>query len=335
MSSNSPSFYDFDGLRFDPENAVLIRLSDKEKVTLRSKENLLLLALVKMPNQTVTYQELQQAVWNETSDAQMILRRLQVTKDTLQKKINNLRQIGGIGEVIKSVPMEGYIFTFTVVQSEIESLNDLKSQTELPVAEINAPSEIEASALRFIPEKDESKETRITPKTWKRAFAPVLIGIILTALFSACFFIYFSPDDEEEIRRVVKDSQLFESLVLYQNPTSFDENKLKEYWIVEPHKTDLDAARIEKGARNLREKGTRYGRETKCERFDFVSAEINENGDYAVVKTIESWFVAIYRNDGTLVENKTIGPYAVTYNLRKSDGKWLIEKSSTARVSGG
>ncbi len=31
--------------------------------------------------------------------------------------------------------------------------------------------------------------------------------------------------------------------------------------------------------------------------------------------------------------NKTVGPYFVSYILRKVDGNWLIEKSTTARVN--
>lgn len=121
--------------------------------------------------------------------------------------------------------------------------------------------------------------------------------------------------------------------MLYQNPTSFDENQLKEYWIDETHNSDLDIAKIRKGLKNLVEKGIHYGRESKCEKFDFVSVDVNESENFAVAKTIEAWFVAKYRTDGTFIENKTIGPYSVSYNLRKIDGKWLIEKSSTARAN--
>jgi hypothetical protein len=104
------------------------------------------------------------------------------------------------------------------------------------------------------------------------------------------------------------------------------------FWIDESHNTDLDIAKIRKGVSNLIQKGVRYGKESKCEKFDFVSVEVNEAKDFAVAKTIEKWFVPRYRNEGTLLENKTVGPYAVTYNLRKINGKWLIEKSSTARA---
>lgn len=341
MSFNSHHFYDFDGLRFEPENSVLIRLSDQETITLRGKEKLLLLALVKKPNQVVTYDELKQAVWKETTDPQMILHRLQVTKDTLQKKINKLRTANDDFEIIKSAPLKGYIFTLKVEQPEIKAVQP-ETETEKNVeTEITRQHEgatvstkFENAAFKLNSSQDELGESQIIEKTGRHLLKSALIAVTSFALFALILFIYFSPSEEDEIKRVVKDSQMFESLVLYQNPVSFDENKLKEYWIVEPHNGDLDAVRIRKGATNLIEKGIHYGGETKCEKFDFVSVAVNESRDFAVVKTIESWFVAKYSSDGTLLENKTIGPYAVTYNLRRSNGKWLIEKSNTARAGG-
>jgi DNA-binding winged helix-turn-helix (wHTH) protein len=328
MSFKSLHCFDFDGLRFDSENSFLIRISDGEKISLRGKESLLLLELVKKPNQTVTYEELQQAVWSETNDAQMIMRRLQVTKDTLQKKINNLRQSSDDSEIIKSVPSKGYIFVLPVEQHELESTREAerKSQREIAATQFTA-------AFSAKEELGQAIENYSVPKTNRSPVATTAILLIGVSLISGFLFFYFKLDEENEVRRVVKESQMYESLVLYQNPVSLDENKLKDYWIFEPHNSELDSTRIGKSARNLAEKGMRYGSESKVEQFDFVSIDINENRDFAVVKTIEKWFVPRYRNDGTLIENKTVGPYAVTYSLRKIDGNWLIEKSSTARAS--
>ena len=159
----------------------------------------------------------------------------------------------------------------------------------------------------------------------------VFLGLGLAAV-AGIGFLYFQTDEEKQVRDVVKESQMYESLVLYANPAGFDENELKKYWIAEPNNNQLDIVKVKKGVENLIQKGVYYGKETKCEKFDFVSVEINEAKDFAVAKTIEKWFVAKYSTDGILLENKTIGPYAVSYNLRKNGGRWLIEKSSTARV---
>lgn len=53
----------------------------------------------------------------------------------------------------------------------------------------------------------------------------------------------------------------------------------------------------------------------------------------AVVKTLEKWFIAVYGGDGKLIRNRTVGPYFVSYILRKIDGQWLIEKSNTGRAT--
>jgi len=55
------------------------------------------------------------------------------------------------------------------------------------------------------------------------------------------------------VRRVVEDSQKYESPVLYANPTNFDENQLRKYWVDEPNLADFD---IIEGAKR-REKSRR------------------------------------------------------------------------------
>lgn len=81
------------------------------------------------------------------------------------------------------------------------------------------------------------------------------------------------------------------------------------------------------------EKGLYYGNETKCEQFEFQSVEIDAKGEMAIVRTLEKWFIAVYKNDGGLDKNKYVGPYFVSYVLRKIDGRWLVEKSNTARAN--
>jgi len=172
--------------------------------------------------------------------------------------------------------------------------------------------------------------------SWKayrlKLFIPVAALILIIVAIAAVN--YYSVSDEEQVRRVVKESQMYESLVLYSNPTAFDENNLRKYWIDEPNVGDVDFIKVRNGVKNLVSKNVYYGKESKCEKFDFVSVDVNETKDFAVVKTIEKWFVAKYQTDGTLIENKTIGPYSITYHLRKVKGNWLIEKSSTARAGG-
>ncbi|MFN6963635.1 MAG: hypothetical protein ACK4S4_07700 [Pyrinomonadaceae bacterium] len=39
------------------------------------------------------------------------------------------------------------------------------------------------------------------------------------------------------------------------------------------------------------------------------------------------------RIDGSLIRNKTVGPYFVSYIVKKVGGRWLVERSSTARAN--
>ena len=133
---------------------------------------------------------------------------------------------------------------------------------------------------------------------------------------------------------MVKESQLFESLVLYKDPVSFKETDLDKFWTPELDvNSNYDRGTIRQAAAKLVDEGKRYGDETKCEQFDFQSVEVNANKDMAVVKTLEKWFIAVYGADGKPIKNRTVGPYFVSYVLRKIEGRWLIEKSNTGRAT--
>jgi hypothetical protein len=122
-------------------------------------------------------------------------------------------------------------------------------------------------------------------------------------------------------------------MVLYRAPASVEVKHLTKYWLTgSEFDSDLDVKKIRDGVERLLREGKYYGSETKAEQFEIQSVEINNEKNFAIVKTLEKWFIAEYNNDGTLLRNKTIGPYFVTYSLQKRDGEWLIEKSSTARA---
>jgi hypothetical protein len=144
---------------------------------------------------------------------------------------------------------------------------------------------------------------------------------------------WYAETDEQKIRKVVEESQKFESLVLYNSPASVEEAQLNRYWLADNEfNSELDINKIRAGVQRLIREGKYYGKETRCEQFEIQSIEINEAKDFAIVKTLEKWFIAEYFTDGTLFKNKTVGPYFVSYTLRRKDGRWLIEKSTTARA---
>ena len=90
------------------------------------------------------------------------------------------------------------------------------------------------------------------------------------------------------MKGIVKDSQVYESLVLYREPASFREGDLDKFWTPEINiNFNYDRGKIRKAVEKLVEDGRRYGDETKCEQFDFQSVEVNASGDTALVKTLE------------------------------------------------
>lgn len=183
------------------------------------------------------------------------------------------------------------------------------------------------------------QETDDAPKTENRSrrtfLKPALILAGLFSIFLVFLFARFwlAPSDEQKIKRVVEESQKFESLVLYNQPQSFGDARLAAYWTPPiDFNADFDIKEIRAGVERLKGEGKYYGKECKCEQIEFQSVEINETKDFAIVKTLEKWFIAEYLKDGTLLKNKTVGAYFVIYTVRKIDGQWLIEKSSTARA---
>lgn len=140
-----------------------------------------------------------------------------------------------------------------------------------------------------------------------------------------------SPADVAEVKNVVRESQIYETLMLYGNPSIFDREQIKKYWLP----ADMggkEISEVESAINRLRIKGQYYGKESKLERFDFTYVRIFSPGTTAEVGTIERWYLPLYQN-GSIVPNRNVyfGPYQVDYSLRKADGIWLIEKTTTPR----
>ncbi len=305
MVFNSHSEYKFDHFRIDVDRTSLyfheelIREVEKKSVEV-------LTVLLRTPNQLVSHDEIIDEVWRDSRHG--------VTPARINQYISKLQKVfekyDPERRFIENVRGRGYIFKGEVVLIDPSATNTANS------------SEVDRTA---------TSEQAIPRK--------VLVGIIALASVALILLIitawaWLAESDHKEVERVVKESQFYESLVVYKNPTAFTEADLDRYWT---HELDVnsnyDRGKIRQAVAKLVAEGRRYGDETKCELFDFESVEINSDGDMAVVKTLEKWFTAVYSSDGKLVRNRTIGPYFVSYVLRKSDGRWLIEKSNTGRAT--
>lgn len=298
MASSGPHTHlSFGEFTFDPDRLALYFRGELIRVERKALE--VLVVLIRSPRKLTTTQEILESVWPENVHG--------ITSTHIAQNIRKLRRAFSSFEpgadYIKTVKGSGFVFAAEVIGS-IEP-----SGPGVP----NGPS-----------------PSRSPRKAWNVAM--ILLLLMLVTMILA---VVIRPnDDEREIRRVLEESQKFESLVLYKNPKAVTESDLDRFWLQDPEgRNNLDRRRIREAIEKLIKEGRHYGDETGCEQFEIQDLQVDENGETATAKTLEKWFVSSYFDDGTLHRNRTIGPYFVNYILRKVDGRWMIERSTTARVN--
>ena len=278
--------------------------------------------MLEKPKQVVSHDEIIEQVWGDNYQG--------VTPNNIAQYIRPLRKIlvkyRPDKTFIGTSPKRGYIFEEDVF-IDGESIKD----ADLENPEINGAGEYQPFPIP--PTDTTSMQGALQDgKNYRLKLLIPLSALLIVVAVAATS--YFSVSDEDQVRQVVKDSQMYESLVLYKNPSSFKEADLDKYWTTELDlNANYDRRKIRDAVGKLLGEGRRYGDETKCEQFEFQSVEVSSSGDLAVVKTLEKWFIAVYLKDGTLQKNRNVGPYFVSYIVRKVDGRWLIEKSNTARAN--
>ena len=312
--NNLSKIYSFDDFRFDGSRFALYHRDQLVKET--DKKTMQVLAVLLLnPNKLTSHDEIIEQVWEDNPHG--------VTSGHIGQYISRLRKVFGRyapeKKFIETVKGRGYSFVAEIFSAEAEFLPDFSFE----------PSEYFAAAPENKSRPEE--ESAYLPAVSRKAL--VFSALIFMVISGLLVWKWFPQNDEQEIRRVVEESQKYESLVLYKSPASVIETNFNRYWLSESEfDSELDIIRVRAGVERLRREGRYYGKETKCEQFEFQSLEINETNDFAVVKTLEKWFIAEYSTDGALIKNKTIGPYFVTYTLRKKNDRWLVEKSTTARA---
>lgn len=134
---------------------------------------------------------------------------------------------------------------------------------------------------------------------------------------------------EEEIRRVVTESQLYETLFIYGNPAGFDKGKLLEYWVPES-KGGKAIVQVQNAVRRLLDRRWHYSKESKNEEFVIRSITFFAPGDVADVTTRERWYVPMVDEQGRLVKDREATlEYSIRYRVVKIDGRWLLLLNST------
>lgn len=345
MSMQNIRFYDFDKFRVD---VVACSLNCQGSlVQIPPKTFDLLLLLIENKDQWVSKDYLMEELWSGFA----------ADSNNVDQHISNLRKILG-GEEYRDNEAQR--------QRYIKSERGLGVRLQVPVTEIRYEDKSKV-------EDDEAKieiagETSPLPPTKNRtvSFIALAAGAVLLLVGIFAWNVQRktdqasasnqnqaaqttagasatpkntrqeirSPSDEEAVKRVVRESQMLETLTFYAHPEQFDQEQLKQYWLPTMQGGKAFAA-VQDSINRLRNKKRHYGSESKSEQFDFRYVRIFSPRDYAEVGTTEIWFVPIYNDDGSRVldRNVRLGPYTVDYILKKIDGVWLLEENSTPRAS--
>lgn len=340
MSAQHKELYEFGPFTLDPRERRLLR--NGQAIHLQPKTFEVLLYLVKSSGHLAGKEELLSAVWPDAV----------VEEGNLNLAIHQARRaLAGDSEdvrYIETVPKRGYRFIGPVKVIGV----DQKLPAE-PTKTEPSPAEQRDSTLH----RPESNEPRPaghkghTKPSLRGVAVGLLIGLALSAVIATAVALrgkrsvhseteeinagrelLDSPFDEAEAKRVVKESQLAETLAIYVNPISFDTGLLPKYWVpAESGGKEINEVRA--AISRLTSHGTHYGSQSKCELFEFLQARVYAPGDYAEVRTIERWYIPLFRADGTpvLEHNDYLGPQQIDYKLRKINGSWLIQESTTPR----
>lgn len=142
MTQKPQHFYEFDGIRLFPDHSRLIRVRDGAQSFIRPKERDFLLALLKKPQETVTYAELQREVWPEVKDVKAVLPTMRETKRSLSELLKDLSQKHG--GLIQTVIGQGYRLNAHVTEEQDEG-ERLKEKPPSPPADDLTTGEVKTS----------------------------------------------------------------------------------------------------------------------------------------------------------------------------------------------
>ena len=314
MNEISNNTYKFGDFFFDGGKFALYHQKQLIK-NVGGKSLQVLAVLLQNAKALASHDEIIEQVWQDNISG--------ITSDNVAQHIRKLRKMFAKYEpdtqFIQNVKGRGYMFVGEVSSEETGTPPESSFLQSLP-------SFVDNETEDAPPKKDNLRRSFMKP-------VYLFVALIAVSAISIVAWNRSASSDEQEIKRVVEESQKFESLVLYENPQDFDEAQLAKYWMPD---TDFnvayDSREVRKGVQRLINEGRRYGKGTKAEQFEFQNLDINTSNDFAVVKTLEKWFIVEHRTDGTLLKTKDVGPYFVSYILQKVNGHWLIQRSNTARA---
>jgi len=335
--------YRFGAFYFDPAQHVLRR--DEIEVPLTSKAFELLAILVERAGQVVEKEELMRLLW---PDSFVEENNLTVHKAALVKVLGD--------GYIQTVPRRGYRFVAPVERVEptavVETATASNATTQSGATLQSAPARSDEAGINGIAshtaEPELSSENAVQRSSRRLSRGMMALGAIVVICLAGLFIWWraataneqahnertqvHSPGDEAEIKRVVKESQMFEFLTIDTDPAAIDESLLSKYW-VSAGQGGKEIQNVKTSLTKLRGKGWHYGKDSRVELFDFRYVRVFSPKDYAEAGTSERWYLPMRRTDESLVEDKNVyyGVYDIDYSLRKINGAWLIDEASTPR----
>jgi DNA-binding winged helix-turn-helix (wHTH) protein len=309
MHKHPVQFYDFGPFRVDVPNRLLLRNGKEQKVTQKAFD--ILLVLLANSGQLVHKETILGQVWPDTAvEENNLTVNIAALRKTLRDNIKN-------PVYIATHPGIGYRFV-----AEVKSLN---AQMPEPLP----PSENTRSDQKRFP-----RIPRFLVPLLALALAAAIALVILIAVRRAHKpgeVEMDSPFDVAEISRVVKESQMYETLKLYTHPRPVNSDDLG-YWLPE-EMGGVEIKKVKASVQRLLSKGWRYADESRADVFEFRYVKVFEPGDVGKAGTVEFWFIPTLQADGQRVKDRNVylGRMLVDYKLRKVNGTWLIEDSTMPR----
>lgn len=115
MPQKTPEFFEFEGLQFYPDQALIVRARDSSRSFIRPKEQQLLEMLLSRSGETITYKELWVALWPEIKDFAAARRTMTETRSTLDKLLREI--LKSDVSIIQTISKVGYRIQAPVVSS--------------------------------------------------------------------------------------------------------------------------------------------------------------------------------------------------------------------------
>lgn len=324
MSNELNDIYEFGPFQLDPHERLLLR--DAQTIALPPKAFDVLLTLVLRSQRLVTKDELLLEVWPDSA----------IEEGNITSNISILRKALGDDSsepsYIETVTKRGYRFLPEVRKISPEVV-DYRAATVTPI-NLVTPQD-------GAPQYTSNRRHRIKLLVVSLALFGIGLVVLLWLLnyrslrkLPAGRVEIQSPADVAEIKKVVRDSQIYEDLTLYTSPQVPGPEVLYKYWLP-VDEGGKEITNVINSVKRLQSKDWHYGKESRIEVFDFIYVRIFAPGNYAEAGTLERWYLPLYQSNETRVPDRNVylGPYTVDYTLRKLSGRWLIEETTTPRAA--